>query len=99
MCKLHVLIGMAMTLREYLAAKQLSQAECAAALAVSPSEVSLWLKAERGESGGRRPGLENATKIHEWSGGEVPAKSWIRKPPAKSRRAHPRRAARTIRRR
>jgi transcriptional regulator with XRE-family HTH domain len=76
-----------MTLREYLDEKKLSQGEAAAALKVSPSEVSLWL------SGKRRPSYENGSKIEEWSGGAVTAKDWAPKKSKQGRRPAPRRVS------
>lgn len=93
-CKLHLLTSPPVTLREFLDKSNLSQAEFAARVKVSPAEVSLWLKSERGESGGRRPGLANASKIEAVTGGAIPAAAWIpRRTPARcvarSRRQQP----------
>lgn len=87
-------------LAAYLTEKKLTHEAFAARAGVPGPQVSLWL------SGHRRPGLENAFRIQDATGGAVPASSWreragarrsVRKPTRGRRTAAKRAAARLVR--
>lgn len=53
-----------------------SQASFAEAAGIDKGQLSKYLRAERGEPGGSRPGADNIARIEKATGGKITALHW-----------------------
>lgn len=58
-------------LRDYLDEKHLTRAEAARQIGASAAAVQYWL------TGGQRPRADIRQRIEKWTGGLIPADSWL----------------------